>query len=287
MLVLTLFTFPSGCGSGTGRGPDGEVGVYTSDAGSFVPGSDTAGSAALDAHIEDDHVAVRVVTLGCAGDCADVEAVASGGVPPYSFVWEDGSTIASRHVCPTSSTAYRVTVTDTGTSGEFAQTPETVQVPLTANVLACPDGGDAPDADAASDAETGPPANCVTITGGDAAAAAGCASPVGAQNVLRVPFPPLTPGQEYNMNFATDLTATSGISAQLNYYFSNGSCDRSGTGGTVTSSAAVNGRPEFGGFGQCFDGATTELLIDFVPGLGGSGYDLSTWSVQICPGCGG
>ena len=32
-------------------------------------------------------------------------------------------------------------VTDTGTSGELARAPETVQVPLTANVLACPDGG--------------------------------------------------------------------------------------------------------------------------------------------------
>jgi hypothetical protein len=43
-----------------------------------------------------------------------------------------------------------VKVTDTGTSGELARPAETVQVPLTASVLSCPDGdsgeGDVPDA---------------------------------------------------------------------------------------------------------------------------------------------
>jgi hypothetical protein len=103
-----------------------------------------AGASALDAHIEQNHIAVTFVTLDCAGPCADVVAVPTGGHPPYTFEWDDGSTSASRHVCPTSSTSYLVNVTDTGTTGEVIRPAQTVQVPLTANVVACPDGG-APD----------------------------------------------------------------------------------------------------------------------------------------------
>ncbi len=77
----------------------------------------------------------------CAGECADVQAVATGGHPPYSFSWNDGSTNPMRRVCPTSNTSYDVKVSDTGTAGEFPRPPETVDVPLAANVLACADGG--------------------------------------------------------------------------------------------------------------------------------------------------
>jgi hypothetical protein len=95
---------------------------------------------------------VTFITLSCTGPCAEVEAVASGGDPPYMFAWEDGSTRATRQVCPTSSTSYRVKVTDTGSSGEFSRAPETTQVSLAASVIACPDasvsacgaGGSAP-----------------------------------------------------------------------------------------------------------------------------------------------
>jgi hypothetical protein len=104
-------------------------------------GTDAGGQAALDAYIEQNQVAVKFVTLSCAGDCATVQAVGTGGYPPYSFKWENGSTSATRQVCPTSSTTYSVRVTDAGTSGELARAPETVQVPLAANVIACPDGG--------------------------------------------------------------------------------------------------------------------------------------------------
>jgi hypothetical protein len=130
-----------GCGSSGGNGYSLNVG--TDDGGaSFLPGSDDASTTGgLDAHIEQDHITVTFVTLTCAGPCADVVAVATGGQAPYTFKWDDGSTSASRHVCPTSSTDYFVNVTDTGTAGELAQPAETVQVPLQANVIACPDGG--------------------------------------------------------------------------------------------------------------------------------------------------
>jgi hypothetical protein len=128
----------AGCG-GNGQNPyvfdignDDGGPMFQSDAG--VPG-------ALDAHIEENHVTVTFVTLSCAGPCADVVAVATGGQAPYTYEWDDGSTTAARRVCPTSSTTYQVKATDTGTSGELARPAETVEVPLKANVLACPDGG--------------------------------------------------------------------------------------------------------------------------------------------------
>jgi hypothetical protein len=66
-------------------------------------------------------------------------AVAKGGFAPYSFTWEDGSTNPERHVCPTTNTAYQITVTDTGyQSPEFSRRPQTAQASVTANVLACP-----------------------------------------------------------------------------------------------------------------------------------------------------
>src|ERR1700722_10815625 len=45
------------------------------------PGTDATASGAFDAHIEQNHMMVTIVTLTCAGRCADVEAVATGGQP--------------------------------------------------------------------------------------------------------------------------------------------------------------------------------------------------------------
>ncbi len=139
LLGMGVLASQGGCGSG-GQATLGEAGTYDADPpGAFLGGDASAG--ALDARIEQNHVAVTFVTLSCEGDCATVNAVATGGHPPYTFVWDDGSTDATRHVCPTSSAHYSVRVTDAGISGELARPPETVQLALTANVLACPDGG--------------------------------------------------------------------------------------------------------------------------------------------------
>jgi hypothetical protein len=103
----------------------------------------------LEAFIENqDHVAVELVTVTCAGDCVDVVAVARGGFPPYTFLWEDGSTSAARTLCPDATTAFSVSATDAGiTSGEFTRDPETVQASVTAEVFECPGDGGAPPAD--------------------------------------------------------------------------------------------------------------------------------------------
>jgi hypothetical protein len=101
----------------------------------------TTAASSLDAHIEENHVAVSIVVLACAGDCADIEAVATGGTAPYSYTWDDGSTSAARHVCAISSTRYSVAVTDAGRSGELGRASQTAQSSVAANVMSCPDSG--------------------------------------------------------------------------------------------------------------------------------------------------
>jgi hypothetical protein len=136
---LLLATSGTGCGSNANPY---SVTVGSDDAGgSFGPGSDAGDDGALAAHIEQNDITVTIVTLSCAGPCADVVAVPSGGQPPYTFAWNDGTTTAARSLCPTSDTNYSVRVTDTGTTGELTRAAESVSVPLTADVLVCPDGG--------------------------------------------------------------------------------------------------------------------------------------------------
>ena len=119
--------------------------VGTDDGGS--PGialtGDASGGGPLDVIIAEKHVAVTFVTLSCADGCADVLAVPSGGTPPYTFAWKDGPTAAARHVCPTSTTIYEVTVHDTATTCEVPHPAGMASASLTADVIACPDGGSA------------------------------------------------------------------------------------------------------------------------------------------------
>ncbi|HEY5147835.1 MAG TPA: SprB repeat-containing protein [Polyangiaceae bacterium] len=158
--ALVLSAGLIGCGA-SGSGVEGEVGTYEPDAaGEFSGGSDASSSNGPDAQIDQSHVAVDIVTVTCSGGCADVQAVATGGQPPYSFVWNDGSTTASRHLCPTASQTYEVTVTDAGRGGESPRGPETAQATLAANALACLDGGASPASGDARDGGAG--TLCVT-----------------------------------------------------------------------------------------------------------------------------
>jgi hypothetical protein len=166
----------AGCGSGGSSGVAGEVGTYPPESGLFGGPGDAGGLGALDAHIEENRIAVTFVTLSCTEGCATVNAVGTGGYPPYTFKWDDGSTNATRQVCPTASTNYDVKVTDTGRSGELARSAESVDVPLSAKVIACPDSG----AKAAVDGSIDPTvywANWTSITSGTPGSAAGTLSP--------------------------------------------------------------------------------------------------------------
>jgi hypothetical protein len=140
LVGLLLATLGPGCGSSAGNPYSLPVGADDGGRGGFF-GGDASTASALDAHVEENRITVTVITLGCKGACANVEAVATGGQPPYTFVWDDGSTSASRQVCPTSNASYYVKVTDTGTAGELSRPAETVELPLAASVIGCGDGG--------------------------------------------------------------------------------------------------------------------------------------------------
>jgi hypothetical protein len=143
VLVATLAPFsPLGCGSSGNTGSAGSVGVDGPDAGITLSGRDAGASGGLGAYVEQGQVQVMRITVSCPGDCATVEAVGTGGNPPYTFSWDDGSTAATRKLCPTSTTSYSVQVTDTAAGGELGRPAETAQAGLTAVVLSsCPDGG--------------------------------------------------------------------------------------------------------------------------------------------------
>jgi hypothetical protein len=102
----------AGCG---GAGPSDNLPVGSDGSGGTdgaFSGEDASASGAFDADIEENRVAVTFITLSCSGDCATVEAVGTGGNPPYSYAWDDGSTNPTRTVCPTSSTNYSVKVSE-------------------------------------------------------------------------------------------------------------------------------------------------------------------------------
>ena len=98
---------------GTSASSQYALDVGGDDAGniSFAAG-DAADTQGLDAYIEQGPVAVKLITLSCAGECATVQAVGTGGNPPYSFAWENGSTNPVRQVCPSSSVTLNGAVSD-------------------------------------------------------------------------------------------------------------------------------------------------------------------------------
>ena len=129
-----------GCGANGQGALTGEVGTY--DPGPSFQGTDAAAGGLLDARIDQSDVAVQVVVVGCSGGCADIEAVATGGNPPYSFAWGDGPTSAARHVCPVAGTRYQVRVIDTGSTGEVPRPPQMASASVATSVLQCPDASD-------------------------------------------------------------------------------------------------------------------------------------------------
>jgi formylglycine-generating enzyme len=140
------FTPPDGA-SDAGSGAD--VAGYDLESG--------AGMLPLSGDIESAGQApVTTLTLGCAGECVDVQAVGRGGFPPYTYAWSDGATGPTRHLCPLATETLSVAITDTGvTGGEFARAPQTVHATLTVQVLGCADAGPPTDASAPSDGAAG------------------------------------------------------------------------------------------------------------------------------------
>ena len=81
--------------------------------------------------------ALTRLALAC-GECAEIEAVASGGTPPYQLVWDDQSTEARRRLCPASSSTVSVSVSDTAVAAEeFGHPSATRRESLSVEVGSC------------------------------------------------------------------------------------------------------------------------------------------------------
>jgi hypothetical protein len=242
---------------------------------------DAAPSNALSAHIESPPgVSVSSVTVSCSEPCADLLAVAKGGAPPYSFRWEDGSTDAARHVCPTSTTSYAVTVTDTGVvSGEFRSDPQSVSVPLTANVLDC--------SQRALDAGSGG-------TGGELSRDGGSVG----TTVFWTSWTTVTPGTPGS---ATGAITAPGGDVQVTYSGELGAPSETQSGmtnhwapaSTYTSPTVTNGPPDAGMLAVSGGAGLTETITFSTPardpviaiwsvGFGSLGLS-STWTFDAAP----
>ncbi|MFT3921862.1 MAG: hypothetical protein QM778_04950 [Myxococcales bacterium] len=140
MLVALLFAC-SGQNTDSNRGPErGQPDDGGDDERADDPGDQGAGDdKALRVRVQDqDKMTIEVITLACTGDCADIEAVAKGGNAPYTFLWEDGSTSAKRHVCLDASAKLSVSATDTAIEGiELGRPAETASTEVAAEVLRC------------------------------------------------------------------------------------------------------------------------------------------------------
>jgi hypothetical protein len=127
---------------------DGGLSVAGSGSGHAGSSASLPEDAALRAHIEDANaIQIDVVTLSCAGECAEIVAVARGGIPPYTFAWDDGETSARRQVCLQSSDELSVHVQDTKIeSDEFYYGGQTTSASVSVTVLECPGDGGTSDA---------------------------------------------------------------------------------------------------------------------------------------------
>jgi hypothetical protein len=134
-----------GMGSPGAGASGGAAGVDNpSGSGGSAGGIDSSDNA-LAVEIQHEALAVELVTLRCAGECAEVEAVASGGHEPYTFAWDDGPTATVRMLCPEETTTFGVAVTDTAVEAEEHEyEARTARAEVTAEVLRCPEDGGVP-----------------------------------------------------------------------------------------------------------------------------------------------
>jgi hypothetical protein len=131
-------------GDEAGDSAAGSAGIDNPGGGGSAGGIEISDNA-LEVEIQHQALAVELVTLSCAGECVEVEAVASGGHPAYTFAWDDGPTTPLRMLCPDETTTFGVSVTDSPIdTDELSYEAHTERAEVTAEVLRCPDDGGVP-----------------------------------------------------------------------------------------------------------------------------------------------
>jgi hypothetical protein len=145
LAVLATAVALVACGSQAGS--LGEVGTYA-DAGAGTSGFASGADASTDVRVA---VAPASQTI-CPGQCVDLSASTAGGTPPYAYAWTGGgvtSSAASLHACPTTTTTYTVTASDSsGQRGELARPDAkgsaTAEVTVGATCASASDAGAVP-----------------------------------------------------------------------------------------------------------------------------------------------
>lgn len=135
-------------GGESGRGAAGVDNPSGAGGSTVVPNA-----GALEVEIRTGSLAIEIVTIGCRGDCAELEAVASGGNAPYTYAWDDGAADPKRTLCPDATATFGVTVTDTAIdTEELSYDATSARAEVHATIVACGDAGAPPDAAATCDA---------------------------------------------------------------------------------------------------------------------------------------
>jgi hypothetical protein len=250
-LWVLIAALQPGCGSTDGNASPGEVGIYDPDGSPFgsTPPGDGGGAS----------LAVSVAPPGaalCPGQCVDLSAQAVGGTAPYSYRWNPGppGTAESLHACPSATTTYTVTATDSsGRSGELGGAPArgsasatvTVSSPLDCRADAQSDAAadafaNAPTdssmemlVDTSSDGPVGSPADawtgCEVVTAPMLNLADSGLCQPGDSGVGILPFPlplpePLLAGQSYSITLDIPLTVPTAPAVNAAVWGSTGDC---------------------------------------------------------------
>jgi len=280
MRLSVVVLVVTACGGNGSNPPNSLLVGSDEDAGQFVVPLDGGGIEPLDAYFEQNQIHVTFATVSCAGSCALVQVVPTGGHPPYTVAWDNGSSSATRQVCPTATTAYRVKVTDTGSAGEIPMPPQTVDASLTTDVLAsCPDASDTADADAASDCQTiltvEPPSSTLVGTGAESCTPlpSNLTAEFGAMTTLQA-------GQEYEITEdVTGMLILTGAPL-WDLYGASSTC-ASPPGGQLLGSMTFD--PSVPHQSICFRANADYSAIDWASSAVAAGYGQGVY--KLCHGC--
>lgn len=95
------------------------------------------------------HMRLESLVLPCAAECVGVVAVATGGHPPYTYVWSDGLEGPEREICRSTLGPLQVTATDSGRAAiEFGVPPAEVTATVSTRTVSCEQPAEPSEADA-------------------------------------------------------------------------------------------------------------------------------------------